>query len=330
MLVLIKRYRNFLMGVAILWVVMFHSKLDFSLSVFDYIKSVGYGGVDIFMFCSGFGIAHSLNRNPDFMSFYGRRLSRIVPTYYAFLVLFVLCKFVIKDYMNLMEILGNVTLTGWWNGVSNQFNWYIQALPFYYILSPIIYHIIASDDGKVGRCFFLSLLISFTFFCQTTLMAVSRFPVLIIGIYFGVLATKQDMKKQLSERKVYAMSGIAGIIGIAVLILSDVKYHDFLWDYGLWWYPFILIAPCMCVMIPLMCKYIDGIKPGKIMIRMIGFLGECSFEIYLVHICVFMIFERMKMNNVKWLVAILVAVLGGIGYHKCVDIFTKRINVKCR
>ena len=50
-------YRNELKGLAILWVVFFHARLGLEGFLYQ-VQRIGYGGVDIFFFMSGFGLYH--------------------------------------------------------------------------------------------------------------------------------------------------------------------------------------------------------------------------------------------------------------------------------
>lgn len=66
----ISKYRSELMGFSILWVVWFHSALylnkfpiGFMAHLFEFLKSIGYGGVDIFLLVSGLGIYNSLKKH---------------------------------------------------------------------------------------------------------------------------------------------------------------------------------------------------------------------------------------------------------------------------
>ena len=51
---LLSRHRSAIMGFAILWVMAFHLPVSFGFLPFDLIKMIGYGGVDIFLFLSGY------------------------------------------------------------------------------------------------------------------------------------------------------------------------------------------------------------------------------------------------------------------------------------
>ena len=57
---LLSSYRGALMGVAIIWVMLYHLG-DIDVSVISVIFGVGYGGVDIFLFLSGFGLYFSFS-----------------------------------------------------------------------------------------------------------------------------------------------------------------------------------------------------------------------------------------------------------------------------
>ena len=83
---LISKHRSELMGVAIIIVMLFH--LDFNIDRFPFslinypITICGSIGVDIFLLVSGFGLYLSLQQNNDFISYFKKRLIRILPAYY--------------------------------------------------------------------------------------------------------------------------------------------------------------------------------------------------------------------------------------------------------
>ena len=54
MLKLLSTYRSELMGIATIWVMLFHFKANMNSAPMDLLSSIGYGGVDIFLFLSGF------------------------------------------------------------------------------------------------------------------------------------------------------------------------------------------------------------------------------------------------------------------------------------
>jgi peptidoglycan/LPS O-acetylase OafA/YrhL len=77
------------MGIAILWIVWFNT-LSFNPfligNLLTFLKSIGYFGVDIFLFLSGFGLITGwVNKQYTITAFYKRRLLRIMPAYWVVL-----------------------------------------------------------------------------------------------------------------------------------------------------------------------------------------------------------------------------------------------------
>ena len=81
----LSRYRNELKGIAILWVVFFHAQLGLEGLLYQ-VQRIGYGGVDLFFFLSGFGLYHTLERDADLGRYLKRRARRLLPAYLPFCV----------------------------------------------------------------------------------------------------------------------------------------------------------------------------------------------------------------------------------------------------
>lgn len=79
MIEFISKNRTYLMGIAMILVVIYHA---FSC-VYNPIGvlNIGYVGVDIFLFLSGFGLASSFEKN-KISNFYKNRFTRIYPIYF--------------------------------------------------------------------------------------------------------------------------------------------------------------------------------------------------------------------------------------------------------
>ena len=75
--------RDEIKGAAILWVVFFHAQLGLGGLLYD-VQKIGYGGVDMFLFLSGFGLYHSLSRDADAGRYLLRRARRLLPAYLPF------------------------------------------------------------------------------------------------------------------------------------------------------------------------------------------------------------------------------------------------------
>ena len=79
------RYRRVWLGIALIWVILFHCPLDFGL--LSYFRAIGYGGVDICLFTSGIGCFYSLSSDSDVVGFMKRRVKKLMPTYIVFILL---------------------------------------------------------------------------------------------------------------------------------------------------------------------------------------------------------------------------------------------------
>lgn len=76
---IVSKYRTELMGIATLWVLLFHYG-KIGIPIIDSLSTLGYGGVDIFLFLSGIGLSFSIKDGVK--SFYIKRILRIFPTYF--------------------------------------------------------------------------------------------------------------------------------------------------------------------------------------------------------------------------------------------------------
>ncbi len=183
----ISKYRNSIMGIAILWIMLHHSGLNLPGPLFA-IKRSGFGGVDLFLFLSGFGCAVSLAKN-NIIEFYRRRAIRIYPHYVPILVVFLIIHEQGESILAWMrDILGNITGFSMWSLQGLRFNWYMTAIILFYIFSPVFYEILIRYKVKG---FIWLVIISFVAdFCFAPVseytIAISRFTIYIIGMYCGV------------------------------------------------------------------------------------------------------------------------------------------------
>ena len=98
---LISKFRLELMGFATIWVMLFHFRANMEIAPIDWLSSVGYGGVDIFLYLSGFGLYYGYSKNENRRIFYIRRFMRIYPIY---LIIIVVDTF-LRQQINIVDIL---------------------------------------------------------------------------------------------------------------------------------------------------------------------------------------------------------------------------------
>ena len=322
---LVSKYRSHLMGLAILWIVWFHS--DLFLPGLIGIKQVGYGGCDFFFFLSGLGCFCSLEKNSNISVFYMKRVKRIMPSYIPFIILWIGLQIYYGNIHNLTEviqsILGNLLMTGWAISMPGQFNWYIQTQFFFYLLAPIIFDLLQDIKKKYWKyaiMLSLSLLIMITYFDRGVIKAVARFPLFIIGMMFAKLAKD----KVIANKYTYILLIVSVSIG-CILLAINYNFENILPSEQGWNYiPFILIVPGSCVVI---AHILDTIQVAPV--KWISIVGMASLSIYMIHIAVFDFIEfHYKLDSyVKAFSTIVLAIIAGLLYWKVILIFKKGKSV---
>ena len=77
--------RNEIYGFCALWIMVFHIEkqvgLPWHIPFFTPFIQMGNAGVDVFMLLSGYCLCLSFARNPDWKSFYKKRVVRVVLPY---------------------------------------------------------------------------------------------------------------------------------------------------------------------------------------------------------------------------------------------------------
>lgn len=78
---LISKFRTELMGFAMLLVVWHHLPMNINFSIYDFLKSNGGFGVDIFLLLSGMGLYFSTHKGLNLKEYAIKRAIRIFPIY---------------------------------------------------------------------------------------------------------------------------------------------------------------------------------------------------------------------------------------------------------
>ena len=329
----LSKFRSELMGFAILWVVWFHSSVylnffpvAFLNNCFSFIKDIGYGGVDIFLLVSGMGIYNSLSEN-NISQYIKNRIKRIVPVWWLFLIISVfLGRFVFHMFFSTLEIIGYATFTGYWLDMQNQGNWYVYTIILFYLISPVLYSLIENSEHKLRTCLILvliALIVSISFVHNFKLISFSRVPIYLIGMYIS-----SSLRDSIIRKKHWGGLLLSFVLGIIVLWLCYKFLKAYLWPYGLWWYPFIVIAPTLSLLI---AKCMDHLqKRIKPLTFSLSVLGKSSLEILLVSDLLIANFNKLNIvvfnNRITSVFVVLISLLIGILFHYLVDIIIKQFE----
>ena len=279
------KHRNVWMGIAMIWVIWYHSRLIPGFAPLRYLYTLGYGGVDIFLFASGIGCFLSLQKDPDPFRFLKRRFARLCPTYLCFILIWLAVRAIFEP-MPATAAIGNLLGIQNLTGHGNDFNWYISALLILYLLAPLFHSMILQIKKVRTHAAVIALLVllSVPFWGEDNLIiTVTRVPVFYVGMVFGSVCHRCETLPKA------VISGALAALGTGcILIMAAFKLmNSHLWSLGLNWYPFILITPGLCFAISWVMGQLDRFSIVRPIRRGLEFFGKNSFEFYLVHTLVF-------------------------------------------
>lgn len=299
------KFRNAWMGFAILWVMLLHSGLNIDAEPLHTFKRLGFAGVDIFLFASGLGCSYSLNKNPDIISFLKRRAVRVLPTWWTFLIIWWLCHGQMKIDWSWQAFFGNFFLVQAFIDWRQCFNWYVSAMLITYLLAPYCFEL--TERKMSWRAFagveFILLLMCLPYLNHDYLILISRLPIFFAGFYIARLARQGAV---ITRQGAIGLA-IAFLIGSTVLTFCMRQYPEqLLTDLGLWWYPFLLITPGLCLGMSLV------LSRAPLLNKILSTVGALSFEIYLMHLgLLYLLIVYPPSDNIGWLGWIAASMAGG-------------------
>lgn len=308
----ISKYRSEIMGFAILWIMVYHSRMSFSFfpifgNAINDLRNVGYGGVDLFLFVSGFGIYRSLTKSSDQLAFYKRRLCRILPAYVPVLAVFLfLNRSGISPASWPRVILSNLTGTSFWRGPGPSFNWYMPALFSFYFIAPFFFRTIRRPRGT-AYIIVATLVLDVCFYGNFVMIAITRFTIFALGMAFGYW-NAEGRKNIHFEWLIYVLGALSYCL---LLFFHRFLSGNLLWNGGFYWYPYIFITPAL---ICLLCRLFSWMECRTSWLRrFFEVTGKCSLEIYLIHIVAFEYIHPQ--SNKIWPFIYAAMVICGFIYH---------------
>lgn len=324
------KYRSVWMGAAMLWIVFFHIPMELPGAGLRLFRQLGYGGVDLCLFASGVGCFYSLSKDPDAGRFLGRRLRRLGPVYLIFMLFWLPWQYT-KGVVTLSNLLGNLFGIQYLTALHNEFNWYVSAILVLYVLAPYLKAVIDSAGWR-GRVLFLGLLLVLTvpfWMSGTYIIIVTRIPIFYLGMLFA--AASAEGRSVRPWQLVIAVALAA--VGVAALNWGFEHIMNKMWAYGLHWYPHILIAPPVCVLLSLLMEMLERLPGGGRIVGLLSKIGGYSFEIYLLHFpMVDVLSELIRERGLQehrtliWTAGLLVLSCGCVILQKAAHAITGRIR----
>jgi peptidoglycan/LPS O-acetylase OafA/YrhL len=275
------------MGLAIVWIFLFHSRVQFDSVALTQFKELGFAGVDLFVFLSGYGLTHSALKRPTRISrFYLKRLGRIGPPYLIAVALALMTSLMLGDTVPLREALEKLSATYFLLG-HGRYLWFIPTILLFYLGFPYIFKGYLASPHKrrftattIGACYLVCLA---CILCglQYYLIALARVPIFILGIHLahGHL-TDPSSGPNLLGHTLFLVIVLTGIVLLRSLVPEGFRHAT-----GLNFYP-LLFFTYSCLL--LIARLLAGLATldhaaTSALLQLLGRLGGLSLELYLVH-----------------------------------------------
>lgn len=265
-------YRTSLMGLAMLWIIFAHSPITIALPLLIKFPfcNLGYGGVDLFLFLSGFGIYCSLTKDNDIGNFFKKRIVRFLPIIPILILYFILAKITVFH-----TIIGYLTLENFWLDKRN-FGFLSYAF-LCYTLSPIFVDILNKHLNNIKKqvffvCFIL--LLTIPFWGDGRIQGVARLPIYVLGLYAGYYYSN----KKVLQKKFLIISQIIAVLGFLLLIITYTILYEYRFQYAIMYYfMFLMILGLTFSLVKIFQKI-----NNKYLISALNFIGKRTLEIFLV------------------------------------------------
>lgn len=295
----ISQYRTEMMGIAILSIMLFHSEVYFGNFIgflpLAFIKEIGYAGVDLFFFLSGFGLSCSwFTKKYKILDFYKRRLAKIIPTYWIVILIVFLLN---SNDFSWHAFIWKMSALDFFR--SNSGYWFIYAIIICYIFFPLLAKLIEKETSLEGinrltiNAISIAILTSLIL-TQTKLNHIliftSRVPIFILGTYIGYLFIKKINNNFLQSKRIQILLLTTGFIFVQITFF--IIPPGLRWHYGLFWYPFLLITFPLASFLSFLLEYLSN-KNAKFVTIFLIFCGSNSLEIYLLHEIIFSYCEKI-------------------------------------
>ncbi|MBS9337747.1 acyltransferase family protein [Fructobacillus parabroussonetiae] len=288
----LSKYRKPILGIATLWIVLYHSwdlnfyesnflnKYNLAESITDF-RMIGDSGVDFFLFFSAFGLYFSLKKNNVLRRFYKRRLLRIFPELLVVSMIF----YSFSPCKGLFDWFSKIFLFGFYSSglPGGNHYWYFSLIIVLYLLFPILFRIIDIWDWKgtfvlitiVVACSYGLSIVNPQYFVMIDILTV-RIPIFIVGIWFGKLAYNHT---QISKTFIYFSIPIS----IVLIVISCVLRKNWLQNRPKFEffdrYEYFLMVIVLSVVI----VFFFSIFKLRLIKNCLSLIGEYSLEIYLLY-----------------------------------------------
>ena len=304
----VSKHRAQIMGFAAMWIFVFHVRNEILLfdnlpkwsflpyvgNVDIYFDNIGFNGVDMFLFLSGWGLYHAIKKH-SLLVFYKRRYRRLIlPFIAASLIPAVYYRW---DILRLVK-----AVTGWTFLTKDVLEpkWFVPAIALMYLFFPLYYWLFEKVPNKyilTAAAVVLWTAVSFVIPLVTSRTDISgpvgRIPVFIIGVFFGWLTFNG---KELGKASwiVILILLVLGFQAEYYVCFEKAELLNPTITIGL---PGMLIAPSMCFITGYVFMLLDRIR---IIQKAYRFMGLMTLEFYCVQDIIIFVRDEIRDSGAQF------------------------------
>lgn len=276
----ISRYRGELMGIAMIFIFLFHVVLPRS-NMFFGLRRMGNIGVDMFLFLSGIGLWFSWMKHPSIKRFFKRRYLRVYPAWLIISCLYYIPHFNGGGLRAWIDLVGDITINwDFWLHDELTF-WYIPCMMMLYLFAPAYMELIRRHPiyrwlpvVMILWCILVQYVTPIHNMVGHIEIFWSRVPIFFIGINMGESVRRKDK-----------MDG-ASIWLILIVFVMTLSSSIFLEQnlHGLFplYVERMLYIPLTITTILILNRVLR--RTPKKFNTIFKFVGALSLECYLIHI----------------------------------------------
>ena len=284
-------YRREIMGLAIFLIMFCHNTISLPGAIGSAnsgLMMLGQSGVDIFFFISGFGCYYSMKKDSNPVSFYKRRLTKLVPPYLLVVAIYGLfCVLVEKQALS--EYLSNYSLISFYT-VGDLHEWFIASILLVYLVYPFVFRLIEKDKNDKAVKIILAILYVFLILYACRLFRLHKpfatiaaiFIVRVPAFLFGSLFAKRSIEgKEISTKFVRSGIVIGILAGIVCLVLYKVQIKHYWMIIRML---FLLVGFAVMFLWITSREKSSGKRPVPTKpVRFFTYIGPITLELYLLH-----------------------------------------------
>lgn len=287
------KWRACIMGMAGIAILFFHnwfnafSSVPFWGRVEYLLRNFGVCGVDVFFFLSAFGLTFAFRKSKSILSFYLRRIKRLLP---SFIIATAVASLVLgwDAETRLCSFLPIKFFTVGYN----QWLWFVWGILILYILFPFYYK--GLEYSRRPRVFTATAILIWFLYTVTVGERLAsdelsgftnRIPVFLTGAYFGYMHFHGGIKCTRAAYIPMALSLIAGLFMYSQCILHNFSTDGLIPDFKIT-LPAYMIAISSSLLIAAFFGRIDRAIKGRTAVKIVTafftFFGKLSLELYCV------------------------------------------------